>query len=115
MINQLLLLKVMIKSGFFELWEISFVTLFSPGHEMKRLGKYISKKLLINVVDYRMILKNDQAMIFGSSSNLTVLFGKETHFKLDETVSGSNLNGWFLRSVFACNTVVLCTYQDDFH
>ena len=49
----------MIKSGFFELWEISFVTLFSPGREMKRLGKYISKKLLINVVDYRMILKND--------------------------------------------------------
>ena len=49
----------MIKSGFFELWEISFVTLFSPGHEMKRLGKYISKKLLINVVDDRMILKND--------------------------------------------------------
>ena len=73
----------MIKSRFCELFEISFLALFSPGHGMKRPGNCIFKKLLISVLDYRMILKNDYTMIFRSLSNLAVLFGKETHFKLD--------------------------------
>ena len=60
---------------------MSFVALFTRGYEMKRLGKYIFKKLLISVLDYRMILKNDYTMNFRSLSNLTVLFVKETHFK----------------------------------
>ena len=60
---------------------MSFVALFTCGYEMKRLGKYIFKKLLISVLDYRMILKNDYTMNFRSLSNLTVLFVKETHFK----------------------------------
>ena len=32
-------MKVMIKSGFFKLLEISFATLFSPGPDMKWPGK----------------------------------------------------------------------------
>ena len=53
------LLKVMIKSRFFELLEISFVALFSPGYDMKRPYKCSFKKLLISGLDYRIILKND--------------------------------------------------------
>ena len=49
---------------------------------MKRLGKYIFKKSLISALDYKMILKNDDTMIFRSSSNLAGFFWKETHFKL---------------------------------
>ena len=65
-----ILLKVMIKSRFFGLLEIFFVALLSTGHYMKRSGKYIFKKLLISVTDYKMTLKNGYTMIFRSLSNL---------------------------------------------
>ena len=65
-----ILLKVMIKSRVFGLLEIFFVALLSTGHYMKRSGKYIFKKLLISVTDYKMTLKNGYTMIFRSLSNL---------------------------------------------